>query len=264
MKTNVPLRSPDPGFYPFPQRGGRLMQETRGELGEAQRVSVPVGEARLQADLTLPPDGRGVVVFPHGRGTPRAAHDPVVAARMRPAGLGTLFLDLLTEEEADLDARKAAFRFDLDLLAARLAGVTDWLAEQPATRGLPVGYFASGHVAAAAFLVAAERPGRIGAVVSQDGLPDLVEAALPRVEAPTLLLVSSTEESVLGLNSARLDQLGTGAKQLVLVPAAVSLLEESGDPEEVARLAAEWFAEHLTRPAGTAGQRSVSSKRLDE
>jgi dienelactone hydrolase len=175
--------------------------------------------------------------------------DVFVVGNLAKAGLGTLLLNLLTTEEQDLDARKAAFRFDLDLIGGRLAVVTDWLAEQAATVGLPVGYFATGNGASAALFVAAERPGLVGAVVAHDGVLDLAERALARVTAPTLLLVGSNDETLIGLNRTALERLGTADKQLALIPVVTDLFEEPGVLEEMARRAVAWFVVYLHAPA---------------
>src|SRR5262245_52701832 len=115
------------------------MEGTQDTMGLTQRVSVRADEALLQGELILPPDARGLVLIPHGSGSRRSPHDGLLAERLREAQLGALLLSLLTPPEEDLDARRAAFRFDSDLLASRLEKVTSWSVEQPALRGLPVG-----------------------------------------------------------------------------------------------------------------------------
>jgi dienelactone hydrolase len=224
------------------------MNETGGNKSAPLRAVVSVPGAVLEGDLDLPPSPRGVVVFPHARGTARAAHDTALAGKLREAGLGTLLLELLTPEEQDLDARKAAFRFDSELISGRLALVTDWLAEQPATRGLPIGYFGGGNGGTAALLAAAQRPGVVGAVISHDGL-DLAGRSLARVTAPTLLLVGSNDETLLNLNRNALERLGSADKQLVVVPVVTELFEEPGAVDEVARRAVAWFVVYLNSSA---------------
>jgi dienelactone hydrolase len=203
--------------------------------------------AVLDGELEVPAGAPGVVVLPHGAGIGRGSRDALVAARLREAGLGTLLLSLLTDEEEQLDARIACFRFDITMLAKRLVAVTGWLSEHPPTRGLSVGYFGFG-TAAAATLVAAGRLGNIGAVVVYDGRVDLAERALGRVTAPMLLLVSTTDQTLITLNRAGLEQLGSGDRQLVLVPGAGHFAEESGALDDVARRATAWFTSHLGQP----------------
>lgn len=215
------------------------------------QVRVETGPVTLEGNLGVPEGARGVVLFAHGSGSGR--HSPrnrFVARQLRAAGLATLLVDLLTEDEEAVDQYTARLRFDIGLLAGRLAGATDWLAQDPRTAGLAVGYFGASTGGGAALVAAARRPDRVGAVVSRGGRPDLAGEALPAVRAPTLLIVGGDDVPVIGLNEEALAQLGATVKQLVIVPGASHLFEEPGKLEEVARLAAEWFGRHLSRRAG--------------
>jgi putative phosphoribosyl transferase len=136
-------------------------------------------------------------------------------------------------------------RFDIGLLAERLVAVRDWLAQYPDTRHIRIGYFGASTGAAAALVAAAERPQLLGAVVSRGGRPDLAGPALARVQAPTLLIVGGNDFEVIKLNEAAFAQLRC-EKQLVIVPGATHLFEESGTLDAAARLAREWFEHHLT------------------
>jgi putative phosphoribosyl transferase len=207
-------------------------------------VRIPAGTAQLEGVLALPQAPRGVVAFSHGSGSGR--HSPrnrFVAAELRQAGLATLLLDLLTEEE-DLERDN---RFDIELLSGRLAHAVRFLAGEKATRGLPVGLFGASTGAASALRVAAAMPQSVRAVVSRGGRPDLTGGkTLARVEAPTLLIVGGEDAGVIELNEAARDALTHCTRELVLVPGATHLFEEPGTLEEVARLAAGWFARHLS------------------
>jgi len=206
-------------------------------------VSISAGPLRLEGALELPAGTRGVVAFAHGSGSGR--HSPrnrFVAGELNKAGLGTLLLDLLTVEED----RHVERRFDIALLAARLADAVRFLAEHKATRALPVGLFGASTGAASALRVAAAMPQRIGAVVSRGGRPDLTgDTALARVKAPTLLIVGGDDTGVIELNEQARDCLIHCECKLVLVPGATHLFEEPGTLEQVARLAADWFVRHL-------------------
>jgi pimeloyl-ACP methyl ester carboxylesterase len=209
-------------------------------------VAVTAGAVRLEGNLAVAPDAQGVVLFAHGSGSSR--HSPrnrFVASALQQAGLATLLLDLLTADEETVDLRTRHLRFDIDLLAQRLVGATDWLAQQAETKDLPTGYFGASTGAGAALVAAAQRPARIGAVVSRGGRPDLAGEALHRVRAPTLLIVGGLDIPVIGMNQEALGQLGAVEKELVIVPGATHLFEEAGALEEVARLAADWFTRHL-------------------
>jgi pimeloyl-ACP methyl ester carboxylesterase len=212
-------------------------------------VNIRAADVVLEGNLAVPRDAPGVVVFAHGSGSGR--HSPrnqFVAQALREAGLATLLLDLLTAAEEAVDVRSGEYRFDIDLLAGRVVGATDWLAGAEATAHLPVGYFGASTGAGAALVAAARRPERVRAVVSRGGRPDLAAQDLPRVQAPTLLIVGGDDLPVIGLNRQALDRLGSHEKGLHIVPGATHLFEEPGALEEVARLAADWFARHLAGP----------------
>ena len=112
------------------------------------------GPVMVAGHLTIPEHPTGIVVFAHGSGSSR--HSPrnrYVAEVLNRAGLATLLFDLLTPAEE----RNRANVFDIELLAGRLVDVTRWLASQPDTASLPVGYFGASTGAGAA-LVAATDP----------------------------------------------------------------------------------------------------------
>jgi putative phosphoribosyl transferase len=211
-----------------------------------QAVHIPAGPMTLEGDLAVPESAHGVVLFAHGSGSSR--HSPrnqYVAQVLQQAGLSTLLMDLLTEDQEVVDAETAALRFNIEFLAARLIEATGWLREQPGIVQLPLGYFGASTGAAAALVAAAYLPGRVGAVVSRGGRPDLAGEALRHVTAPTLLIVGSRDLTVLELNRKALALL-SGEKELKIVPGATHLFEEPGTLEEVAQLARDWFDSHLT------------------
>jgi dienelactone hydrolase len=206
---------------------------------------IPAGGATLAGDLTIPVGARAIVLFAHGTGSSR--HSPrnqMVARTLAGAGFATLLMDLLTEIEEAEDQRTGLLRFDIDLLAERLVGATAWLADQPLTRSLSIGYFGASTGAGAALVAAAERPETVKAIVSRGGRPDLAEEALRRVRAATLLIVGGHDEVVLDLNRRALAEL-TCEKRLEIVPRASHLFEEPGTLQRVAELAQSWFEQHL-------------------
>ncbi|HWQ15506.1 MAG TPA: dienelactone hydrolase family protein [Roseiflexaceae bacterium] len=213
-------------------------------------VRVRMGRVELEGTLGVPEGARGVVLFAHGSGSSR--HSPrnrFVAGTLRSSGLATLLIDLLTPEEEQEDLRTGQLRFDIELLATRLVGATDWLAQQPETRHMTVGYFGASTGGGAALLAATQRPDAVGAVVSRGGRPDLAGPALARVRAPTLLIVGERDAMVIALNQTALARLGTPQKELAIVPGASHLFEEPGALEEVARLARDWFLRYLAPAA---------------
>ena len=206
-------------------------------------ISIPSGQVMLEGVLELPPAPSGIVVFSHGSGSGR--HSPrnrYVAQELRGAKLGTLLLDLLTGEED----RNYETRFDIDLLTWRLGDAVRFVRRHAATRSLPIGLFGASTGAASALRVAAVMPQDVKTVVSRGGRPDLTgDEMLPKVMAPTLLIVGGRDHGVIGLNQAA-HALLRCEKQIAIVRGATHLFEEAGALEEVARLAADWFVRHLT------------------
>jgi putative phosphoribosyl transferase len=210
-----------------------------------EQVTVRSADLELEGTLTVPEAAKGVVLFAHGSGSSR--HSPrnrFVAESLQGGGLGTLLVDLLTAHEEKVDSVTRHLRFDIDLLAERLVGAIDWLENHASTRSLSVGLFGASTGGGAALVAAAERPQRAGAVVSRGGRPDLAGIALPRVTAPTLLIVGERDEPVIELNREAMSMMRAPVK-LEIVPGATHLFEEPGTLEIVARLAKDWFATHL-------------------
>jgi pimeloyl-ACP methyl ester carboxylesterase len=197
---------------------------------------------QLEGNLTLPADTRAIVLFAHGSGSDRLSpRNQFVARTLNRAGLGTLLFDLLTPAEDSPGPR--SLRFNIDLLASRLIGATDWVVNAKETRALRVGYFGASTGAAAALVAAAHRPTVVGAVVSRGGRPDLAQDSLGWVEAPTRFVVGGEDREVLRLSEWALARLRNS--DLVVVPGATHLFEEPGALQQVASLAAAWFAQHL-------------------
>jgi dienelactone hydrolase len=165
-----------------------------------------------------------------------------VARSLRERGLGTLLFDLLTEAEEREDAWTGHLRFDIELLAERLLGVTDWLHKQ--AFDLRIGYFGSSTGGGAALVAAAGSPAPVGAVVSRGGRPDLAGPALARVQAPTLLIVGGEDRVVQEMNRTALAQMNC-PRELRAIPGASHLFEEPGALEQVAEVAGGWFVRHL-------------------
>ena len=204
-------------------------------------VRIPLGDVTLDGSLGIPEDPLGVIVFAHGSGSSRHSHrNRYVASALRERRFATLLMDLLTPEEEQVDLVTRHLRFDVHLLADRLAGAAYWLGDHPPTAALPVGYFGASTGAAAALIAAAEEPGTAFAVVSRGGRPDLAGDALADVRVPTLLIVGGRDEPVLQLNAEARARM-RGETALEIVPGATHLFEETGALEEVAALAAAWF-----------------------
>lgn len=210
-----------------------------------ESIVIPIGRQQIEADLNVPDRAIGLVVFAHGSGSSRfSSRNRSVAAYFQQRGLGTLLLDLLTREEEAVDNYTREYRFDIDRLGTRVVLATDWAQQRADLRKLGIGYFGASTGAAAALIAAAERPELTRAVVSRGGRPDLAGTALPRVTAPTLLIVGGDDEPVIEMNQDAMARM-TAPVQLEIVPGATHLFEEPGTLEQVERLAGDWFARHL-------------------
>jgi dienelactone hydrolase len=207
---------------------------------ELKAHSVAIGHKRLEGDVVLPRNAKGLVIFAHGSGSsrfsPRNTH---VAHELEVGGLGTLLLDLLTEREA-YDRRNV---FDIPLLAGRMVEAVRFARSDTELSSLRIGLFGASTGAAAALVAAAQLPQEVAAVVSRGGRPDLADTALKQVRAATLLIVGGADYGVIELNRAAFDVL-TCEKRLEIVPGATHLFEEPGTLDKVVDLAAQWFNAH--------------------
>jgi len=211
----------------------------------SETVEIPIGPVALKGDLLIPADALGIVLFAHGSGSSRnSPRNQAVAHILRSARIGTLLCDLLTPGEEDEDANTGHLRFNIHLLAGRLADATRWVKSNEQAQDLPIGYFGASTGGAAALVAAAELGTDVKAIVSRGGRPDLAGEALPLVKAPTLLIVGGYDGEVLRLNADAYARL-VCEKKLEVVPRATHLFEEPGALEEVAWLASAWFQKHL-------------------
>jgi putative phosphoribosyl transferase len=212
-------------------------------------VAIPCQGVVLEGEYTSPTKTKALIIFAHGSGSSR--HSPrnqAVARSFQERGLGTFLFDLLTRDEERLDCETRHLRFDIPLLAGRLIEVTRWLLRNLSQSDPPaLGFFGASTGAAAALVAAAELGERIGAIVSRGGRPDLAEDALPRVLAPTLLLVGARDKPVIELNKEVRHYLRC-KNVLRIVPGATHLFEEPGALDCVANLAGDWFLQHLASP----------------
>ena len=212
-------------------------------MDRAVHKSILVGRRKLPGELVLSAETRGIVVFAHGSGSSRLSpRNRYVSEVLHRRRIGTLLFDLLTDPEAE-DRRNV---FDIELLGTRLGEALSWLQERPDTSVLATGLFGASTGAAAALVCAARYPERVAAVVSRGGRPDLADAHLHAVSAPTLLIVGGEDYEVLQLNRSAWRELQC-EKRLEIVPGATHLFEEPGALEKVADLAAGWFDRHLAQ-----------------
>ena len=233
---------------PIPEKGliytgSQEPKPSRAGVHE-RSVQILLGQADLVGDLAVPEHARGLVMFAHGSGSSRLSpRNRYVADMLNGSGLATLLVDLLTIQEEHIDLQTREFRFNIGLLAERLMGLTDWQSAHPDLFALSLGYFGASTGSAAALIAAAARPQHIRAVVSRGGRPDLAASSLPRVQAPTLLIVGGDDAPVIELNQQAFEVLQCD-KKLDIVPGATHLFEEPGTLETVAHLTADWYRQY--------------------
>jgi dienelactone hydrolase len=189
-----------------------------------------------------------LVVFAHGSGSSRfSSRNRAVAQTLENGGFATLLLDLLTREEETIDIHTREYRFDIARLAERVVAAIDWAGGKSDVSTLPFACFGASTGAAAALIAAAHRPYEVHAVISRGGRPDLAEDALPRVQAPTLLIVGGADDVVIDLNRQAMQRMQAAHVELEIVPGATHLFEEPGTLEEVSLLALAWCRRYLSR-----------------
>jgi len=214
-------------------------------IAAGESIVIPVAEGRIAADLRVPARAGGLIIFAHGSGSSRfSSRNRAVAESLEAIGFGTLLLDLLTPEEEAIDVHTREYRFDIDRLGRRMVLATDWARSREDLRRLPIGSFGASTGAAAALIGAAERPAETRAVVSRGGRPDLAGRVLPKVKAPTLLIVGGDDMPVIDMNREAMRQMSAPV-ELEIIPGATHLFEEPGTLEQVMSLAATWFRRHL-------------------
>jgi dienelactone hydrolase len=208
-------------------------------------VKIPTDSVTLNGDLVVPKGTKGIVLFVHGSGSSRLSpRNRLVAERLQQAGLATLLFDLLTPEEEEIDELTGELRFDIDFLAVRLLAAVMWKNRQPETESLNLGYFGASTGAAAAIVAASLQPGKVKAIVSRGGRPDLAGEALGELHTPALLIVGGDDTGVIELNYQAAEKI-PGPHSVEIVPGATHLFEEPGKLEEVSRLAEMWFKLYL-------------------
>lgn len=217
------------------------------EREKEHEINIPLmnQDVMLKGSLYVPQNAQGLILFAHGSGSGRfSPRNRFVAQYLNRGAYATLLFDLLTRSEEATDLITAQLRFDIELLAARLGAVTEWVNENEEINELPLGYFGASTGAAAALVASVNRP-EVKAIVSRGGRPDMAEAYLKKVSAPTLLIVGGDDYQVIEMNKSALQLMGPVAKKMEIVTGATHLFEEPGALEEVARLAVDWFIQYV-------------------
>jgi putative phosphoribosyl transferase len=241
--TGAGVEQVEQGLAVCADRERKAMSKTKMKPDTVRNVLISSNGARLEGELMIPKDPIGIVLFANGSSRHRPLNKSA-AQSLHESRIGTLLFDLLTAEEEDEEQYTRHLRFNISLLALRLADATLWVKAREEFRGLPIGFFGASTGAAAALVAAAELQEIVAVVVSRGGRADLAEAALAKVKAPTLLIVGGLDEPVVRLNRdayARLDC----EKQVEIVAGASHLFAEPGALEATEKLATEWLVNHF-------------------
>lgn len=210
-----------------------------------QELILQLKRVSLLGQLTVPQKPMGLIIFAHGSGSGRLSpRNQYVANALNEAGFATCLFDLLTEQEEQIDAVTFTHRFNITLLASRLADVTAWLVKEYPDNSFNIGYFGASTGASAALMASVITSIPIKAIVSRGGRPDLAGAYLENVISPTLLIVGSQDPVVIDFNKEALSRLSC-TKELSIVPNATHLFEEPGTLDEVITLTTQWFKRYL-------------------
>jgi putative phosphoribosyl transferase len=226
------------------------MTENNPSEGNAQQVQVAAGALWLNGKLHLSDNARGIVLLSQGgRAIENIDFHDAVAEALHAAGMATLFVHLLTEDEEDLDRETHFFRFNVDILYQRIVGITNWLIVNPATQNLSIGYFGSDISGAACLVAAARRPDPVHAIVVGSARTDLARPYLARILAPILFIVAENDIT-LKMNLEAVKSLASTAgveanRRLESVAGASALFEAATPLQKVAQLASQWFSRYL-------------------
>jgi hypothetical protein len=131
------------------------MEKNDSSFPIRKEIVIKIKGKDIAGSMEIPAKAKGLVIFAHGSGSSRfSPRNRYVAGILNKNNLGTLLFDLLTAEEEKIDEYTAEYRFNIQLLAERLEGVTDWLLKEPSLKGLKLGYFGASTGAAAALIAA--------------------------------------------------------------------------------------------------------------
>jgi len=215
-------------------------------------IIIPINDTKLKGVLTIPKDSSNLVIFSHGDGSNRnSTRNQFVAGQLQKSNIGTLLVDLLSEQEQKTDSQDKRHRFDISLISDRLYSITQWVMNNPETEKLRLGILGASTGAAAAINCAAKLDdGTIQAMVLRSGRPDLARKdSLKKIQMPTLMILGSNDPATIQNNQKALDKMknisDVTKKRIVLIPGGTHLLEEEGVFAEAAKFAVSWFERYL-------------------
>jgi pimeloyl-ACP methyl ester carboxylesterase len=210
---------------------------------QTRQITLPVkGGEYLEGELMLPSSARALVLFSHGSGSSRfSPRNNFLASLLHEKRIATFLFDLLTTNEDTVYEN----RFNIGLLTERLVLATEKMINLPITSGMEIGYFGASTGAASALSAAVLLKDYVKALVLRGGRPDFVPEILPKVKAPTLLIVGELDKDVLELNRYACNLMQC-EKKLETVKGATHLFEENDTLLQVGKLASEWYLRHFT------------------
>jgi hypothetical protein len=219
----------------------------------------------IEGNLVIPDNPIGIVIFAHGSGsTKNSQRNQLVSEKLNNSQIATLLFDLLSYEEQAYDTKIENMdikvlgvilnKFNILLLAKRLAMVTEWVRSNPNTEKLHVGYFASSTGAAAALICASRY--NIVSIVIRSGRSDLVENRfLDKIVSHCLFVVGSKEKFLVKVGNETVRKLRNSKEtKLSIIKGASHLFEEHGAMEEVSEIATRWMVRNFILASNSAGK----------
>lgn len=208
--------------------------------------AISIGGIELAAEISVPANGKGLVLFAHAASSSHNPRNRGVADALHRAGIGTVLADLLTEEETTDDTVSEKYRFDLPLLSARIDALRDWIGQQPSLQGFGLGYLGTDTGASAALWAASRSPNVPRAVVSLGGRPDLAGPRLGYLQTPTLFIAGNKSPALLEMTRFAFSVLPRGTVcDLEVIAGASHGLQEDDAASKGVQLARGWFEQYL-------------------
>jgi len=212
---------------------------------DTRNVLLHLRGVELEGELCQPPDPSGIVLIAHGTESSRLSpRSRFLVDELNENQLAALLFSLLTPVEEDIALETHHLRYKIPVLAERIVDAIDWIRKQSSLHDLPIGLSAAGTAVPAALVAASRRPEEVAAVVCRGGRPDLGEAVMAKVVAPTLMILGSYDASGITLNQ-QASRLMPTPSTLEIIGGASHLFEEPGTLEAAVRCARDWFCHHL-------------------
>lgn len=172
------------------------------ELRLPRTIAVGEDKVRVKALIHTPETSHNTLILAHDGQAPQTSLLTSLKHSLLAEDIRILEVELLREEET----RDQLIRYDIPLLARRLAAVQRWAERNELGHSSII--LGTGNAAAAALWLSTQRLSRISSIVSINGKPHLAEPALGSVKAPTFLLVDSKDRRALHMNRMAASRLG--------------------------------------------------------